>query len=837
MQKILFLVFINLYLICFSQAKEQTHVRIDPKVSALIEKYCIRCHGPKRQKGSLRLDHVSNVLSDGTAALQWQDILDALNLSEMPPEDSKQPEKEELAAALEALTGNLVEARKRLTDSGGHIVLRRLNSREYDRTIKALLGVPVDVSLLPEDGRVENFDTLGQANSFSSLHLERYLKLGRSALDQSFAKLNGKNRETKTRKEQGEARASREISGQLTHIIKKIEGFDKALEKGDKRHLKAREVKAIELEMANWYLAQPAAKSGAVLPSQGMAPTLHLPLGWKPQTGLYRVKIRLGAHQKTPAKDLFLKVARKDPRSSIPDALELFQVSGTVDNPQEIEFYIDVDNLLSNQLVLSRWDVHSEIHPKFKDAKDYWFRFRGLMDLYEDKKANIWIDWFEVSGPLEEEAKPISARQMLAGKSLKNLTESDFRSLTEKFTFEAFRHDKAETAYIDKLVNIYNKSTEYGASAEEALKDAWSVVLASPRFLFLNEPGAEDDRPRLLNDRELAVRLSYFLWSSPPDKTLYDLAEQNKLSDASVLSNQIDRMLKDSRSAHFVETFLTQWLELDRLNTVDPDSTVSKRYDRVIQDRSRKEVYAFFNNLLQNNLPLTDMLDSDYVFVDPAMAGFYGLPGVEGDEFRKVKLPSNSIRGGLLGQSAILTLTGTGDRTSPVERGAFVLRKLLHRPPPEAPANVPMLDEKALGTVSIKETLANHMDKAQCKSCHQRIDPLGFGLENFDPVGLWRTKVLSKDGQKEFDIDPAGVMPDGSSKYKNYPEMKKQLSKHAGPMLKGMTEALLTYGLGRTTGFSDLDTIDSIVKETAESNYGFKTLIHKIIFSKAFLRK
>ena len=838
MRKILFSFLVsNLFWTLPSTGKELEPVKIAPEVSGLIEKYCVRCHGPKRQKGSLRLDHVSTMISDETVALQWQDILDVMNLSEMPPEDSKQPTKEELTTSLEKLTGNLVEARKRLTDSGGHIVLRRLNRREYDRTIKALFGVPVDVSLLPEDGRVENYDTLGQANSFSSLHLERYLKLGRSALDQSFAKLNKRNRETHTRKEQGESRVSKDIKGQIKHIDNKIAGFDKALAKGDKRHSGARDVKVIERKLVDWFLAQPAAKTGAVLPSQGIMPTKHVSLGWKPKTGLYKVKVRLGVAQDKAVDDLFLKVARKDPRSSIPDALDLFKVTGTLKEPQEIELFYEVDNLLSNQLVLSRWDLHPQVHPEFAKAKDYWFRFRGVRKFYKDTKPNIWIDWVEVKGPLEQKPAPLSARNLIKGDKVTKKSDTEVRSLFEQFTFKAFRNEQAPKTYIDKLMKIYKASLAHGAKTEDALKDALSVVLASPRFLFINEPGSAGEKSRSLTERELAIRLAYFLWSAPPDDMLLELAAQGKLRDKATLLSQVDRMISDSRSNHFVETFLTQWLELDRLNGIDPDSTVSKKYDRVVQDRSRKEVYAFFKNLLRQNLPATDLLSSDYVMVDSAMAKFYGFKGVSSDEFKAVKVPANSIRGGLLGQSAILTLTGTGERTSPVERGVFVLRKLLHRPPPEAPANVPMLDEKKVGTISIKETLANHMDKAQCKSCHQRIDPLGFGLENFDPVGLWRTQVDSKDGKKKFGIEPQGVMPDGTSKFNNFLEMKKQVSKHKSAMLKSLTEALMIYGLGRTIGFTDLETVDSIVKETAKDNYGMKTLLHKIISSKPFLRK
>ena len=219
------------------------------------------------------------------------------------------------------------------------------------------------------------------------------------------------------------------------------------------------------------------------------------------------------------------------------------------------------------------------------------------------------------------------------------------------------------------------------------------------------------------------------------------------------------------------------------------------------------------------------------------MADFYGMDGVRGDAFQKVNLPSDSVRGGLLGQSAILTLTGTGERTSPVERGVFVLRKLLDRPPPPAPANVPMLDEESIGTRSIRDTLAMHKSSAQCNSCHRRIDPLGFGLENFDPVGLWRKTVPSTDGSVSFDIDPSGVMPDGKRTFANLHEMKQHLATERDELLTGLTEALMTYALGRTIAFSDHDIIDNVTRETAHDDYRLKTLVRKIVESKPFLSK
>ncbi len=234
---------------------------------------------------------------------------------------------------------------------------------------------------------------------------------------------------------------------------------------------------------------------------------------------------------------------------------------------------------------------------------------------------------------------------------------------------------------------------------------------------------------------------------------------------------------------------------------------------------------------------MTGLIDADYVIINQIMAEFYGIPGVLGDEFRKVSLARDSVRGGLLGQSAILALTGTGERTSPVERGVYVLRKILNRPPPPAPANVPMLEEDAIAEQSIRESLAQHMNSAQCSSCHRRIDPIGFAMENFDPVGLWRTEVLSSSGTARFSIETAGVMPDGERKFADFNEMKTRLVENQKDFVSGLTRAIMTYGYGRSVGFSDRALIEEIVAANQWDGGGLRSLLVSIVLSKPFLTK
>ncbi|MEQ8784817.1 MAG: DUF1592 domain-containing protein [Pirellulaceae bacterium] len=825
-----------------TEASRVEPVRVSSEVIGFLHKHCAKCHGPDEQNGSMRFDTTPPTISDDTIALQWQDILDIVNLDRMPPEDAQQPPTEELSNFLESLTHDLSRARQALTDSGGHVVLRRMNRREYQQTIKALFGVPVEVHLLPDDGKVNGFDTLGEAQGFSSLQLERYLDLGRKVLDRVIV----------TDRRPGSAelvQSHSEVEGANRKIEDEIPKLQRKLESNRLRNANdelRRDINQRELEFAREYLARAETRTGVVIPFHGVNPSTFVQMGNNTPHGRYRLRVRCGAVSETPVDDLHLRVVRGDFRSEVPDAVDYFQVRGTVAQPQTIEFVVELDDQIrSNRFTFERRHKRWEKVERLAEARSYFFRFKELAYLLDDAQTNLWIDWIETEGPLPPSSPPPLGRQALFGeRDPDEMDDADAREIIERFAYEAFRRQRPEREHIDSLWSIYKASRNHGADFETALKDALVVVLASPRFLFLFEPTGEGAMRRPLTGRELAVRLSYFLWSAPPDEALYRAVEEGALRDRDVLARQVDRMIEDPRAAAFVEAFVSQWLELDRLDLIDPAATSSvrhdnaeNRYDEAVQQASKREVFAFFRTLLIEDRSVADLADSDFAVVNSLMAQFYGLPGVAGDEFRKVELPPESVRGGLLGQSAILTLTGTGDRTSPVERGAYVLRKLLNRPPPPAPANVPMLNEDEVGSRSIRETLAIHMNTPQCMSCHRRIDPIGFGMENLDPLGRWRDEVPSSDESAAFSIDPRGVMPDGKREFAGFRELKQLVRDDRDALLTAWTEALMTYGLGRTIGFTDREVVDRIAAETTEADYGLRTLVHRIVQSEAFLSK
>ncbi len=807
--------------------------KISPVVVQFLGRHCVRCHGPDEQNADIRLDTMPATIPNGTVALQWQDVLDVLNLGRMPPEDEPRPPKDAGAAAIEALTANLREARARLTDTGGHVVLRQLNRREYRNTIDALTGVPVDVTMLPGDATEDGFDTLGQAQSFSSLHLERYLDIGRRVLDEAYDFKALRRRKPYNHVEQSEERISREFREELPRQEQKIEQYNKSIAGGKKSHIPRRAIKQLEIDLARQYLDRPETQSGALVPFRGLSPYAWASFNNNVQTGVYRVRVRCGVAAEKPAGSFYMKVVRGEFRSKTPDSIDYYQITGTTAKPQVVEFTVDVDHLRSNRLQFSRRDIRPQRLERYAEIRDYIFKYPKVAIYADDKRPDLWIDSIELEGPLPREEPTLSAKALLNNTEPEELDAEGARKIISKFAYEAFRHQQPGVEYIDRLVAIYKASRAREATPVDALKDALSVVLASPRFLFLDEP-AESGKRRQLTDRELACRLSYFLWSAPPDQELWRLADERRLSDAQVFAGQVDRMIASPRAAAFIETFTTGWLELDHLDRIDPATAPSTAYDDAVHRHSRLEVYAMFGHLLRNNEPATDLIDANYVMVNGLLAEFYGLPAVRGDDFRRAPLPSGSPRGGLLGQSAILALTGTGQRTSPVDRGAYVLRKLLDQPPPPAPANVPALDEDETGNRSIRETLAIHQSNPQCASCHRRIDPLGFALENFDPVGRWREKVSGAQGV-EFAIDPQGVMPDGKRTFSGPTGLKQRLLEDRNDFLRGLTKSLMTYALGRSIGFSDRELVNGIVAQTAtQHDYRLRSLIHAIVRSQAF---
>jgi len=416
------------------------------------------------------------------------------------------------------------------------------------------------------------------------------------------------------------------------------------------------------------------------------------------------------------------------------------------------------------------------------------------------------------------------------------------RSILKQFAERAFRSKHPSNTYLDRLEKLYVEERKSGLNFKRALVTPMAVILASPSFLYLQEPNDSSHR-RVLTDQELAVRLSYLLWSSPPDQRLLYLASKGKLRKPAILKEETDRLLADPRSMKFVRSFTHQWLQMERLDFFQFNYLLYPQFDESLKMAAREEVFQTFDSLLRNNESLGQLIKSDHIVINEILADYYGLSGVSGNEFQRVPLPPTSPRGGLLGMAAILAMGSDGERASPVERGAWVLRKVLHNPPPPAPANVPQLSRLTEKLLSVRDLQSAHMEEPQCAQCHRKIDPIGFGLHNFDATGQWRDKetvslIANKKVRrtKTHVIDPSGNLPNGDT-FADFFELRDQIAKQEQNFARGFSESLIEYGLGRPYGFSDRMLADEILIEAEAQGNQISAFIHALVQSKAFRQK
>ena len=567
------------------------------------------------------------------------------------------------------------------------------------------------------------------------------------------------------------------------------------------------------------------------------------PSGWKKTDhiveslppGTYKLRCRIGAVEGASTERHFVDLGAVPDKEHF-DRLATFQITGSTDEPEIIELLVQLTKDSPRKFALrEKRDVKADVDRDREARKENGV---GI-------KPALWIDWVEWEGPLDASNE--------SGRKNWLITEADepeeslrAQKMIKQFALEAFRGVEPEAEYIDRLTGLFVIRREAGDSFDTAIRLPLSIVLASPGFLYLSEPNNADDR-RQLTDRELAVRLAYFLWSAPPDHELLELAQQQQLSQPEMLRQQVDRMIADERSDEFVSGFVHQWLDMERLDFFQFDTRLYRDFDESTRAAAREEVYQSFAHLLRvgEDGRISQLLKSDTIFINGLLATYYGIEGVTGDEFQEVSLPAGSPRGGLLGMAAIHAMGSDGVVSSPVERGAWVLRHLLHDPPPPAPPNVPQISRLQGEILTTRERLRVHQEEAQCASCHRKIDPIGLGLENFNAAGKWRTtdsyQARDKRGRgvgkkKTWDVDPSGAIYNGPS-FADYFELRDIVVSRQDDFARGFTEHLIEYALGRPFGFTDEDFAEEVVQAAKIKDYAVSEFVHAVVQSKAFHSK
>jgi len=795
-----------------------------------LTRYCIDCHNADEANGQVRFDTMSWQIDTNDTAQRWQDVLDQLNGGAMPPADALQPDDSELRQTLAALTRTLHQARRRLTDHGGRFTLRRLNRREYSATIRHLFGFDVPLDEIPEDGGISSFDTVGAEQFFSSVHFEKYLALGRKVADEAFtwtvrprqpAKVHGR-----TEPEDRVTKRLRETLADLDQKMAMKQAGKTWQEMGFKDEGEAEIIFRQFSTRAGHprkYLEYPRIDDGVYVgvlnETKWVSANLHTDL-----RGDYIVRIHGGVHgSPDPIRTIAMVRDHHGPKGTL-------QIHGTVDHPETVE--------LRTRQSLGRFALNAIVEESRPDIPNYLRHLQGPKQAM-DPWVSIWIDWLEIEGPFYPEWRPVLETILSPDEPIQGghhgLLHEDARAgeLIERFAFEAFRRRQPDPAFVAGLTQQFEENRKAGMKHQAALADVFAIILASPGFLFLDEqPAAEGSRRRQLDSRELAVRLSYFLWSRPPDNELYAA----DLTQPAVLAAQVDRLLDDPRSLSFRDGFISQWAEFDRFDAITVDPKQYIRFNDGLRLAAKREVCEFFGMLLEENLPAANLIDSDFVMVNPALAIHYGLtlPDCRTDAFEQVELPPDSPRGGLITQAAFLTTGSNGERTSPVIRGTLILEKLLHDKPAPPPPNVPELSAASTKPTSTRDLVKLHQQQPVCGSCHRKIDAIGFGLEHFDAIGRWRE--TERVGNKELPIQTDVVLPSGA-RYANVQELKAALSGQQHQLARELLESLLAYGLGRTIEFSDADDVEAMLSRLEPHDFPVRSMVHAITASQIFQTK
>jgi len=827
--------FLSLAALCHAETALSDAEALEKTVKPFLAEHCYKCHGPDKRKGDLRLDTLETDFRDSQTAGHWVEVMDNINLGEMPPDDEPLPEAHQLDLVARWIAGELEHARRLAQSTDGRVMLRRLNRSEYTHTVQDLLAVkflpnegPSD--LLPPDGTLDGFDKASKALLMDPSLLETYFTVAAAVVDKAVVEGEPPVPTWRSRMEY------EDIDGGIAYIK-------------DARSVEVREDGLISMDhgmRSQQDLLHPY--SNTLIPIRGK----------------YIVRIRMGADPGNSEEPVYVRVNRKGDG-------ELFytEVDAPINKPKVYEFthafepdggdelgielvnmtgfgivdYYGLDYRKNSEELAAQGNNKDAGRIRAQAAAEGHFSSRHNPEtLSKEGLPRVFFDWIEIEGPIYEAWPPRSA-QLLFPEGLEASPQdlAYAREVIARLLPRAYRRPVADSE-INVILGIVANELKAGADFTSAMKSGIVGILCSPSFLYLFEPSV-NERPRRLNNFEIATRLSYFLWSSMPDDMLFQLATRQQLDDPRVLRDQVNRMLADHRSEALVTGFASQWLKADEFDRFSPDKRLYRDYYSAqfsgVNEDINEEPLAVFREILTHDLSTLNFLDADWTMANERLSNYYGIGGVEGEEFRRVKLHASSPRGGLISMAAVHKWGSDGNRTKPVERGKYILEVLFNDPPNPPPPNVGEVEPNVQGeNLTVRERLDQHRTIESCANCHRTIDPYGLALENFNVVGKWRTKQDGERGHwpERAVIDPSGTLPNGES-FADFEEFKRALSKQEQRFLRGLSEKMFSYALGRTVEPTDRGSIDSLVTEMNANGNTLRSLIHGIVQSEEFAEK
>ncbi len=797
------------------------------EVRPLLKDYCYSCHGPAVQLANLRVDDLSgNVAENRRTTEIWRNILNKVRRGEMPPKGSPHPDpaqRDNAIAVLRTAIDRVLEERR---STEGRTVLRRLNRTEYQRTMTDLLGYEMDYArdIPPDSLSRDGFRNNGSSLRMTGIQLEYYLNAAREAM-------------------------KRVIVAEPPPILEMRYAFTES---------NIKEWRLEEEQIAKNVVSRTDAFLGHMNPAY-------------PEQGAFLVEVTAAAEMK-PNKGFPIMQVSVGYR---PDTEILFRTLDTVeltsDEARTFKFRGQMENFpqpVRGQskypgLVVRVTNVYDDGTPRPKmqtrDKED------GKKENYypaEPDFPKVRVDKVTLVGPLTDVWPPDHHRRHLFDSELRETDPSGYvREVLTRFMTRSWRRPPEPDA-VSRYVEFFESQKEAFPIFEERVRETLAMVLISPEFLYLMEPGTEVKRP--LDSWELASRLSYFLWSTMPDDRLLALAKTGELRDPKVLGAEVERMIADDRAWQFTDEFLGAWLYLDGMDRVAVNADYHPNFTDYLKTQMREETRQFFMEILREDLSATNLIDSNFLVLNETMARHYGIEGIWGSAFRRVPLDQSSSRGGLITQASLLMGNSTGSDSHPIKRAVWVRKRLLDDPPPPPPANVPELDSESpeLAALSVREQLRRHRQEESCASCHKDIDPWGVAFEHFDAVGQWRDQIrrmrprpeqppkdpAAKDEEKkaeappppEFELLPLDAhetLPDGTE-INGVDDLRAYLlGARREDFARTIVSKLLAYSLGRSLESIDEPEVNRLTAGFLENNLKLRTLVRELVNSDLFQTK
>jgi hypothetical protein len=741
---------------------------------AVIQQYCYDCHDGDAQKGGLNLEALESK-DFASHPTEWEKVVRKMNARHMPPIGKKRPDDKGYQQTVQELTTALDRAAAKNPNPGRTETFRRLNRTEYQNAIRDLLDLQIDAAaMLPKDEASHGFDNV-TVGTLSPMLLDRYIT------------------------------AAQKISQLAIGAPRKKPG-------GDTYRIPADVTQEEQVE-------------GLPIGTRGGTLIRHT----FPHDGEYEFQIRLARDRNEEIEGLNgtyeLELLIDNER------IKLF----TVAPPKIAKDYESVDGGFKVRVPVKA-GLH-EVGATFIDHSSALLErkrqpYAAAFNMHRHPRLSPAIYQVSVNGPYNAKGPGDTAsrrRIFVATPKSPSQEESCAEQIVSTLMRRAFRRPVTKDD-LEQPMAFY-RDTREKEGFEAGIEAALASILVSPEFLFRVEEDSYGIAPNSayrVPELQLASRLSFFLWSSIPDDELLDVAIRGELSQPKVLAKQTRRMLADPRARSLASNFADQWLYLRNLDSLTPDVRLFPDFDDNLRQAFRRETELFFESILREDRSVLALLKTDYTYLNERLAKHYGIPGVYGSHFRKVQVPPESHRGGLLRQASVLAVTSYATRTSPVLRGHWILGNLLGTPPPPPPGNVPALKEKTIAaTLPVRERLAEHRANPACASCHDIMDPVGFALENFDAVGRWR------DYEDGLPVDAAGGLPDGS-KFVGVDPLEQGLLKRPELFVGTIAEKLLTFALGRGMEPYDAPAIRRIVHEAEGDDFRFSSVIIAVVNSTPF---